>query len=70
MAEVTKNGNAVIARLNIADGHFVVVDGITNRLGQSVVAIRDPGSGRQYSLTRSEFESKFSGQVVYSGGRP
>jgi filamentous hemagglutinin len=51
-------------------GHFVVVDGVTTRQGQAVVAVRDPGSGKQYFVPKAEFESKFSGQAVFTGKKP
>jgi RHS repeat-associated protein len=39
--------------------HFVVVDGITTRQGQEVVAIRDPAGGRQYFTPVEEFSQRF-----------
>ncbi|WP_430733058.1 cysteine peptidase family C39 domain-containing protein [Burkholderia stagnalis] len=68
LAAATSNGNAAIARVTIGngEGHFVVVDGVTTRLGQSVVAVRDPGTGMQYFVPMGEFSKKFSGQVVFT----
>jgi len=47
-------------------GHAIVVDGITVRQGQQVVAIRDPALGRQYFTPIDEFSQKFSGSVVFT----
>ncbi|MFC3400510.1 cysteine peptidase family C39 domain-containing protein [Ralstonia solanacearum] len=68
LAVATSNGNAAIARVTLENGsgHFVVVDGVTVRQGQSVVAVRDPGTGTQYFVPRREFADKFSGQVVFT----
>jgi len=57
-----------IARVTLGngEGYFVVVDGVTTRLGQSVVAARDPGTGTQYFVPANEFSKKFSGQVVFT----
>ncbi|WP_241019568.1 hemagglutinin repeat-containing protein [Burkholderia sp. Ac-20345] len=68
LAAATSNGNAAIARVTLGngEGHFVVVDGVTTRLGQSVVAVRDPGTGTQYFVPANEFSKKFSGQVVFT----
>ncbi|TCW85647.1 cell surface protein [Burkholderia sp. SRS-46] len=68
LAAATSNGNAAIARVTLGngEGHFVVVDGVTTRLGQSVVAVRDPGTGMQYFVPSNEFSKKFSGQVVFT----
>lgn len=59
--------DSVIARISLdgGHGHFVVVDGVTARLGKSVVAVRDPGTGAQYFVQVGEFEKKFSNQVVF-----
>jgi len=66
LAVATSKGNAAIARVTLenGEGHFVVVDGVTVRQGQSVVAIRDPGTGKQYFVPSQEFANKFSGQAV------
>nr|WP_328517144.1 cysteine peptidase family C39 domain-containing protein [Ralstonia solanacearum] len=68
LAVATSNGNAAIAHVTLegVGGHFVVVDGVTVRQGQSVVAVRDPGTGTQYFVPRREFAEKFSGQVVFT----
>jgi filamentous hemagglutinin len=68
LAAATANGNSAIARVALdgGEGHFVVVDGVTVRQGQSVVAVRDPGTGTQYFVPTEEFASKFTGQVVYT----
>jgi filamentous hemagglutinin len=39
----------------------VIVDGITVRQSQKVVAIRDPAGGRQYFTPLEEFSEKFIG---------
>lgn len=67
LAVATSRGHAAIAQISTPKGaHFVVVDGVTKRQGQAVVAIRDPGNGKQYFLPKVEFESKFTGQVVFT----
>ncbi|MES2047884.1 MAG: cysteine peptidase family C39 domain-containing protein, partial [Pseudomonadota bacterium] len=68
LATATANGNAAIARVTLGngEGHFVVVDGVTTRQGQSVVAVRDPGTGTQYFVPKKEFAKSFSGQVVFT----
>ncbi|MBN3004311.1 hemagglutinin repeat-containing protein [Chromobacterium alkanivorans] len=68
IAAGTSRGNAVIARVSLdsGGGHFVVVDGVTSRQGQRVVAIRDPGTGTQYFTPVIDFVKKFTGQVVYT----
>jgi hypothetical protein len=43
--------------------HYVVVDGVTTRMGHAVVAIRDPW-GIQYFETVEVFARKFTGQAV------
>lgn len=48
------------------EGHAVVVNGVTIRNGQTVVAIRDPALGRQYFTPVEEFYQKFSGEVIYT----
>ncbi|QRO33536.1 hemagglutinin repeat-containing protein [Chromobacterium violaceum] len=71
LASQTARGHAAIARMELdRGGHFVVVDGVTTRQGQAVVAVRDPGNGTQYFVPKTEFESKFSGQVVFTGKKP
>ncbi|MGU7812468.1 cysteine peptidase family C39 domain-containing protein [Burkholderia sp. AW49-1] len=68
LAAATSRGNAEIAHvdLDVGGGHFVVMDGVTTRLGKSVVEIRDPGTGAQYFVPAKEFSKKFTGQVVYT----
>ena len=62
----TAQGNPVIAHVNMpgGGGHFLVVDGVTTRMGQSVVAIRDPLGGGQYFELASRFMQRFSGWIV------
>jgi hypothetical protein len=43
--------------------HWVVVDGVTTRLGQEVLAIRDPWGIQYFELT-SVFGPRFTGQGV------
>ncbi|WP_252716868.1 hemagglutinin repeat-containing protein [Herbaspirillum sp. B65] len=62
----TSNGTPVVVR--IADkaqnfSHFVVVDGVTNRQGIQVVAIRDP-QGIQYFSPIESFKKSFTGEVI------
>lgn len=69
LANATAKGDAVIAQVMIDNGntiHFVVVDGVTTRYGQKVVAVRDPGTGSQYFVPTDEFSGKFTGQVVFT----
>jgi hypothetical protein len=62
--EATRRGHPAIVRMELGTseggkyGHFVVVDGITNRAGQKVVAVRDPAGGRQYFVPIDEFSQK------------
>lgn len=62
----TRLGNPAIASIRNSDGtwHAVVVDGITTRLGQRVVAIRDPNGGQQYFLLITEFMRLWNRQAV------
>ena len=65
LTEATSGGNpAVVATRLDRGGHAVVVDGITTRQGQQVVAIRDPALGRQYFTPLEEFVKRFSGQAI------
>lgn len=41
-----------------------VVDGITTRQGQMVVAIKDPALRRQYLAPFNEFTQRFSGHTI------
>jgi hypothetical protein len=68
LARYTAAGVPVVVRVVDNSGgtgfsHFVVVDGVTNRSGASVVAIRDP-HGKQYFSPAATFEKNFSGDVV------
>jgi hypothetical protein len=61
----TAKGNPAIAyverfepRTGVVQGHVVVVDGITTRFGQEVIAIRDPW-GQQYFQTLTEFAKEY-----------
>ena len=67
IARLTASGNPVIAAVRAGTGgHAVVVDGVTTRMGQLVVAIRDPGNGgTQYFQLASEFAKNFIGQIVF-----
>lgn len=45
--------------------HAVVVDGVTTRMGQRVVAVRDPAiAGSQYFELVDTFAPKFTGEVI------
>lgn len=67
LAAATAKGDPAIVRMSLdRGGHAVVVDGITVRNGQEVVAIRDPALGRQYFTPVNEFAQKFSGEVIYT----
>ena len=63
----TAGGDPVIAVIRTkADGHVlhaVVVDGITMRGGQSMVAVRNPW-GIQYFQTEAEFMRSFTGHAI------
>ncbi len=67
LAEATRNGNPAIAviRTNTPGQalHAIVIDGITTRLGQRVVAIRNPW-GLQYFELVEVFERSFIGQGI------
>ncbi len=65
LAEATLKGHpAIVATRLDRGGHAIVVDGITTRQGQRVVAIRDPALGRQYFVPLVEFTERFSGQTI------
>lgn len=65
LAAATSGRNPLIAHVRTGNGgHFVVVDGVTTRMGRRVVAIRDPAGGRAYFETVEAFMRRFSGQVV------
>jgi hypothetical protein len=68
IATATAGGKPVIAHVHMPDGggHFLVVDGVTTRMGERVLAIRDPLKGRQYFELVSEFSksNRFSGWII------
>jgi len=65
LSVATSQGNAAVFAMRLERGGYaVVVDGITMRNGQPVVAIRDPAGARQYFTPLDEFKSSFSGQVI------
>jgi filamentous hemagglutinin len=65
LTRATAKGDPAIALVDLDRGrHFVVVDGVTSRQGQKVVAIRDPANGRQYFTPVEEFSERFSGEAV------
>jgi hypothetical protein len=67
LAKATATGAPAIVRMDlIRGGHAVVVDGITIRNGQRVVAVRDPADGRQYFTPVNEFLSSFSGEAAFT----
>ncbi|GEM_PF-5487951 len=62
----TSKGTPVIVRIEDKSrdfSHFVVVDGITVRNGQKVVAIRDP-HGKSYFSPLDSFKKSFTGDAV------
>ena len=64
LAEATSNGKPAIAAIRVRyGGHAVVVDGITTKFGEKVVAIRNPW-GTQYFQKVSEFKKVFLRQGV------
>ncbi|MDH2274502.1 cysteine peptidase family C39 domain-containing protein [Moraxella porci] len=66
LGALTQQGSPAIVRISNGRGfsHFVVVDGITTRMGRKVVAIRDPWN-KQYFSPIEIFEKSFTGDVVY-----
>ncbi|PSN13170.1 hypothetical protein C7293_17100 [filamentous cyanobacterium CCT1] len=65
LAQRTAQGNPAIAHMNLDRGrHAVVVDGVTERQGVRVVAIRDPAGGRQYFTPADEFTQRFTGEAI------
>jgi hypothetical protein len=65
----TSQGRPVIATVRTGPDryHAIVVDGVTSRGGQRVVAIRDPGgrpNGGVYYETESSFRNRFIGEVI------
>nr|WP_119690833.1 cysteine peptidase family C39 domain-containing protein [Acinetobacter sp. UGAL515B_02] len=68
LSRYTDKGTPVIVRIidskNPQDfSHFVVVDGITERSGQKVVAIRDP-HGKSYFSPVETFKKAFTGEAI------
>ena len=67
VASRTQRGEPVIVHVGHPGpgdtGHFVVVDGITKRNRQDVVAIRDP-HGRQHFEELKVFEATFTGNAL------
>ncbi|MDK1397491.1 hemagglutinin repeat-containing protein [Pseudomonas protegens] len=68
LTRYTSNGTPVIVRVVDKEGgsgfsHFVVVDGVTNKNGVPVVAIRDPNN-KQYFSPVTTFEKNFTGEVA------
>lgn len=68
LSRYTHKGTPVIVRIidskNPQDfSHFVVVDGITERAGQKVVAIRDP-HGKSYFSPVETFKKAFTGEAI------
>lgn len=66
---LTSNGRPAIAivRTGPKTNHAIVVDGVTKRGGQQVVAIRDPAGGTNggvYYETVSSFNARFTGNVI------
>lgn len=64
----TQKGAPVIVRIVDSNNpsnfsHFVVVDGVTVRNGQKVVAIRDP-HGKSYFNPVETFQKAFTGEAV------
>jgi Peptidase_C39 like family len=62
LTKATSHGKPAIVYLKLdRGGHFVIVDGVTMRQGQKVVAVRDPAGGRKYFTPIEEFSEKFRG---------
>ena len=69
LAGYTSGGKPAIATVQTGPNtwHAVVVDGVTTRGGQRVIAIRDPAgstNGGVYYETLSSFENRFTGGVI------
>ncbi|MCX7568168.1 cysteine peptidase family C39 domain-containing protein [Sulfitobacter sp. F26169L] len=66
IARLTKSGNPVIAHVTGKNGfsHWVVVDGITTKMGKKVVAVRDP-HGQAYFAAYDTFKKAFAGNLVW-----
>jgi len=67
LATATAGGRPAIVRLKGADGHFVIVDGVTTRMGERVVAIRNP-HGQQYFQRVADFEAQWDNSMVVIEG--
>jgi hypothetical protein len=69
LASLTRNGTPVVVEIRYGSGvnHAVVVDGVTTRNGQRVVAVRDP-HGVQYFSPVATFQRQMTGQVVRARG--
>lgn len=68
LSRYTDKGTPVIVRITDSKNpkefsHFVVVDGITERAGQKVVAIRDP-HGKSYFSPVETFKKAFTGEAI------
>jgi ABC-type bacteriocin/lantibiotic exporter with double-glycine peptidase domain len=68
ISRYTDKGTPVIVRITDSKNpkefsHFVVVDGITERAGQEVVAIRDP-HGKSYFSPLETFKNAFTGEAI------
>lgn len=63
---LTQNGRPVVVRIEGPDNfsHWVVVDGVTERAGVKVVAIRDSAGGKEYFSPVETFNESFTGEVV------
>lgn len=69
LGRYTNGGRPAIATVQTGSNtyHAVVVDGVTTRGGQRVVAIRDPGGGINggvYYETVQLFQNRFTGHVI------
>ncbi len=75
LVNATSKGYPVIANVTVTrfatdgsfwarGGHAVVVDGVTTRQGQKMVAIRDPAGGRQFFTPAQEFIDLFTGEAI------
>ncbi|WP_442970189.1 cysteine peptidase family C39 domain-containing protein [Roseibium sp. FZY0029] len=69
LESMTAGGRPSIAMVRTGPNtnHYVVVDGVTTRSGQRVVAVRDPAGGPNggvYYETVSSFEGRFTGNAI------
>jgi hypothetical protein len=67
LAAATAKGKPTIVRLNGNPAHFIIVDGVTTRMGQPVVAIRNPHGQKYFQLT-SEFEKQWDKSMIVVEG--